>query len=166
MAIKELEELDEIKKQFDELMAKAEEIVKKNGGKPEDERWRAKERGKYWFVGSDFSVLSDIEAGADLDFCRWEACNYFKTEEEAKKVARHFDDYLILRADAKGYEPKDVSCLADYYYVYWGAGGKHLKTVNDSGWLSGTIYFENEEAAEASIAKHGDIWKRYLGVEG
>lgn len=163
MGIEKLEELNEIKKQFDELMAKAEEIVKKN--EKVDERWRAEEGRGYWTINSDFRVSSDIENEAEIDFRRWKACNYFKTEEEAEKVAQHFKDYLIIRADAKGFEPKNVSWGAEHYYVYWDSISKCFRTCNDGGYLSGTIYFETDEDAQASIEKHGDIWKRYLGVE-
>jgi hypothetical protein len=161
-----MEELENIKKQFDELMAKAEEIVKKN--EKEDERWRAGRGEAYWYVGPRFSRLdafSDTEVLGDIDSRRWAAGNYFKTKEEAKKVAQHIRDYLILRADAKGYEPKNISLDAHYCFVFWSAGNECLETYDDGGSLSGTIYFETGEDAEASIKKHGDIWKRYLGVE-
>lgn len=163
MGIEKLEELNEIKKQFDELMAKAEDIVKKNenGG----ERWRAEEGVGYWFICDDLSAIGAVDDGYDIDFRRWKAGNYFKTEEETIKVAQHFKDYLILRADAKWYEAEDTSLGSNYYYVFWSAEDKRFKTLNDGGCLSGTIYFETREDAEASIEKHGDIWKRYLGVE-
>lgn len=157
-----MEELNEIKKQFDDLMARAEEIVKKNenGG----ERWRAEEGEKYWCIGSDLEPHSDYDDRVRVDDIHFETSNYFRTKEEAEKVAQNFKDYLILRADAKGYEPKGFGarCL----YVYWDYVLSKLDTMEDSPDRSGLIYFETEEEAEASIAKHGDIWKRYLGVEG
>ena len=159
-----MEELNKIKKQFDELMAKAEEIVKRSG--KVDGRWRAGYVEEYYYiVGNDFEVYSDSDDYAPRDDMLYKAGNYFQTEEEAEKVAQHFKDYLILRADAKGYEAKDTSHSSDYYSVCWDAVDKCLRPSDDGLWLYGTIYFENEKDAEASIEKHGDIWKRYLGVE-
>ena len=155
-----MEELNEIKKQFDELMSKAEEIIKKN---EEPKRWRAKKRKKNWLIGSGFGVLSNIEVLGDVDFRRWEAGKYFKTEEEAKKVAQHFKDYLTLRADARGFEAKDPDCCC--FHVYWDYNTHEFNTIDDSSYRSGVIYFGTREDAEASIEKHGDIWKRYLGAE-
>lgn len=158
-----MEELKEIKKQFDDLMAKAEEIVKKN--EKGDERWRAKKSETYWCIGSDLEPHIDYDNYIQVDDIHFETGNYFRTKEEAEKVAQNFKDYLILWADAKGFEPKDASCESDYYYVYWDATFECLRAYNDGGNLSGVIYFETEEDVEASIAKHGDIWKRYLGVD-
>lgn len=157
-----MEELNEIKKQFDELMAKAEEIVKKN--EKGDERWRARCGEEYYYiVGNDFEVYSDSDDWAPRDDMLYGEGNYFQTEEEARKVSQHFKDYLILRADAKGYEPKGFGprCL----YVYWDYDYEGFNTMEDSPDRSGLIYFETSKDAEASIEKHGDIWKRYLGVE-
>ena len=157
-----MEELENIKEQFDELMAKAEEIVKKNEKK--NEGGRAGGGETYWYVGSSFDVFSNTEMLDGIDSRRWETCNYFKAKEEAYKVSQHIKDYLILRADAKGFEPKGVSLEARYYYVFWGEVCKCLSICYDGGYLSGTIYFETEKDAKASIEKHENIWKRYLGV--
>ena len=157
-----MEELENIKKQFDELMAKAEEIVKRNG--KVDGRWRAGHGEEYYsIVGYDFEVYSDSDYYAPRDDMLYEEGNYFQTEKEAEKVAQHFKDYLVLRADAKGYEPKGFG--ARCFYVYWDYDLSKLDTLDDSPDRSGLIYFENSLDANASIAKHGDIWKRYLGVE-
>ena len=159
-----MEELNEIKKQFDELMSKAEEIIKKNGEKSEDKRWRAECVEEYYYiVGYDFEVYSDSDDYAPRDDMLYKAGNYFQTEEEAEKVAQHFKDYLMLRADAKGFEAKDPECCC--FYVYWDCDTHEFNTSNDSSYRSGVIYFGTREDAEASIEKHGDIWKRYLGAE-
>lgn len=162
-----MEELNEIKNQFDELMAKAEEIVKKNeeGDEKEDKRWRAEERGMYWYVSPGFEALNNIEVLSGIDSRRWETCNYFKTEEEAHRVAQHFKDYLILRTDAKGFESKDIHCEDGCFYVFWNCYLSKLEIIYGTSYRRGVICFENEEDAQASVEKHGDIWKRYLGVE-
>ena len=160
-----MEELNEIKKQFDDLMEKAEEIIKKHKKDDESKRWRAEENKGYYYLTSHLKPSEWVDQRRPCDDECYKIGNYFQTEREAEKVAQHFKDYLILRADAKGFEPKDVSCESGYYYVYWGAIAKRFNTVNDVECLSGTIYFETREDAKASIEKHGDIWKRYLGVE-
>lgn len=158
-----MEELENIKKQFDELMERAEKIVKKNGDE-EPKRWRAEEGGRYYYIGEDLEPHIDYDDYTQVDDLFFtEIGNYFQTEKEAEKVAQHIKDYLILRADAKGFEPKDLSCYC--IYAGWDCELSELDVVYGRAYRSGTIYFETEEDARASIEKHGDIWKRYLGVE-
>lgn len=161
-----MEELENIKKQFDELMAKAEEIVKRNG--KVDGRWRAGYVEEYYsIVGYDFEVHSDSDNYAPRDDMLYEEGNYFQTEEEAEKVAQHFKDYLILRADAKGFEFTRGGEVWGWqvFYDYRGEEGEFLFTYDTIDEKHQGIYFETREDAEASIKKHGDIWTRYLGVE-
>lgn len=157
-----MEELENIKKQFDELMAKAEEIVKRNG--KVDERWRAGYVEEYYYiVGNDFEVYSGSDYYAPRDDMLYKAGNYFKTEEEAKKVAQHFKDYLILLADAKGFEPDWNNDSETKWQVWYDGENLCTSSLYSSSWTD--RHFRTKEDAEASIKKHGDIWKRYLGVE-
>ncbi|MDD7411012.1 hypothetical protein [Fusobacterium gastrosuis] len=50
-------------------------------------RWRAIEYSEYYFLGSHMNILSNYEHYDIIDNERYELGNYFKTKEEAKKVA-------------------------------------------------------------------------------
>ena len=53
----------------------------------EPERWRAEEGDVYSSLGfSDFTVFKTKEDGMYLDERRYDAGNYFKTEEQAEKA--------------------------------------------------------------------------------
>lgn len=164
-----MEELNEIKNQFNELMAKAEEIVKKYGGKPEGKRWRADGGEGYYYVQYNdlhgFEAGLETEVGADEDEIAWKNRNYFRTQEEAEAVAQHFNDYLILKGDTKGFRP-DFSSEEEWkWIVCYNADDGILESGCSRRRSTTPVHFQSEADAAASIEKHGDIWKRYLGVK-
>jgi len=53
-----------------------------------DDRWRAEEDENYYYVDSDGRVDAGEEYGMRIDRSLWEFGNYFKTIEEAEKVAK------------------------------------------------------------------------------
>lgn len=60
-------------------------------------RWRAKNGEKYFYIMTDMSVTDDTEANWYYDYSRYESGNYFRTEEEAEKVAAQFKEILKER---------------------------------------------------------------------
>ena len=47
-------------------------------------KWRAKASGRYWFISNRGNVLHSSESGITRDNIRYEAGNYFETQELAK----------------------------------------------------------------------------------
>lgn len=61
---------------------------------PQPKRWRAEGNDFYYFAGSDGKVYSSVDRGSDDSNILYEIGNYFRTEEEAKKVAKKFKAML------------------------------------------------------------------------
>lgn len=57
-------------------------------------RWRAKKGKDYYFVYSDLTVINANELGYDLATNRYNAFNYFRTEEQAKEAAERVKETL------------------------------------------------------------------------
>lgn len=167
-----MKELENIKKQFNELMGEVEKLVKKLKKKTEDKPWRAEKGETYYLVkeSANYSdgilgVFRDTEDGTTYDTERYELGNYFKTAEEAGKAAQHFSYYLILKRDTKGFEPDWSDIDEEKCHIHYDARNGTLTVNYQYSSACGDIYFRTRKDALASIEKHGDIWKRYLGVD-
>ena len=57
-------------------------------------RWRAKKGGEYHFMNSDLTTSNTNEFSDDIDMNRYDALNYFHTEEQAKEAARRVKETL------------------------------------------------------------------------
>lgn len=57
-------------------------------------RWRAKKGKDYYFVYSDLTVINANELGYDLATNRYNAFNYFRTQEQAKEAATRVNEVL------------------------------------------------------------------------
>ena len=57
-------------------------------------RWRAKKGKDYYFVYSDLTVINANELGYDLATNRYNAFNYFRTQEQAKEAAKRVNEVL------------------------------------------------------------------------
>lgn len=60
-------------------------------------RWRGKLYEQYWFVDENSKTGYCIEFGDSIDNERYKSGNYFRTEEEAAKVAAKFNEILNER---------------------------------------------------------------------
>lgn len=60
-------------------------------------RWRAKNYEQYWFADENGSVGYCIEFEDQIDNERYASGNYFRTEDEAEKVAAKFKEILKER---------------------------------------------------------------------
>lgn len=61
---------------------------------PQPKRWRAEGNDFYYFAGSDGKVYSSVDRGSDDSNILYEIGNYFRTREEAEKVAEKFKALL------------------------------------------------------------------------
>lgn len=57
-------------------------------------RWRAEKGKDYYFVYSDLTVINANELGYDLATNRYNAFNYFRTQEQAKEAAKRVNEVL------------------------------------------------------------------------
>lgn len=53
----------------------------------ENIRWRAKKGEEYHFMNTDFTTVNTTELGDDVDTNRYDALNYFHTEEQTSEAA-------------------------------------------------------------------------------
>ena len=54
----------------------------------ETKRWRAKEFERYYFVDNVFGIFSHREVFDSTDDGLWNSGNYFRTEDEARKICQ------------------------------------------------------------------------------
>ena len=60
-------------------------------------RWRGVKDRFYWYIEGDCEVYGEYEKDDDYDNARYEIGNYFRTEEEAKKVVEKIKIYTRLK---------------------------------------------------------------------
>lgn len=75
----------QIEQEVKNLEAQLEEKRKQLEAMPK--RWRAKVNGIYYYISSIFEVNQEDEDNIDWDHTLFNACNYFKTFEEAEAMA-------------------------------------------------------------------------------
>ena len=75
----------QIEQEVKNLEAQLEEKRKQLEAMPK--RWRAKVNGIYYYISSIFKVNQEDEDNIDCDHTLFNACNYFKTFEEAEAMA-------------------------------------------------------------------------------
>ena len=78
---------DELRKELEELK-KSEKV---------NRRWRAEQYESYYYVDSDLFVEEHMERDIEEDDERHKIHNYFKTREEAEKVAEKIKIYIELK---------------------------------------------------------------------
>ena len=57
-------------------------------------RWRAEKGGEYHFMNSDLTTCNTTEFSDDIDTNRYDALNYFHTEEQTKEAAKRVKEVL------------------------------------------------------------------------
>ncbi|MBF1491437.1 MAG: hypothetical protein HXN76_01770 [Prevotella pallens] len=60
----------------------------------ENIRWRAKKGEEYHFMNIDFTTVDTTELGDDVDTNRYDALNYFHTEEQTSEAAKRVKETL------------------------------------------------------------------------
>ena len=95
--IKKLKEKqEELKKEIEKLGTQIKELEEQE---KKCKRWRASLNGKYWHITPSASAIVNytIEINDDQDNRSYETGNYFRTEEEAKKVVEKIKIYTRLK---------------------------------------------------------------------
>lgn len=128
------------------------------------ERWRAERNESFWFlyhwVGE---ARNTCDCRYDSDNVRYEAGNYFRTQELAERHAKRLRSMVPTCA-----MPKD----GEIFYMPMHIHGKRWDiettkwTADCHCWYYEGIVFASEEAAEAWIAEFGDVWTTRVEGEG
>ena len=116
-----MENLEELKKKYEELGQKINEL--ENNLKNKNNRSRVNHHCKYYYINGYAEIASDEENNLALDEDRYNIGNYFKTKEQAEKALRKIPIYVKLRdlADrlSEG-DPIDWSNSdQDKFYIYY-----------------------------------------------
>lgn len=93
--IKKLKEKqEELKKEIEKLGTRIKELEEQE---KKCKRWRAQEGKDYWYIDSDCEIYKEFDRNDDYDNARYIIGNYYKTEEEAKKVVEKIKIYTRLK---------------------------------------------------------------------
>lgn len=93
--IKKLKEKqEELKEEIEKLGTQIKELEEQE---KKCKRWRASRKGKYWYITPSAIVNYTIEINDDQDNRSYETGNYFRTEEEAKKMVEKIKIYTQLK---------------------------------------------------------------------
>lgn len=90
-----MESLEELKKKYEELGQKINEL--KNNLKNKNNRSRVNRNCKYYYISGCLEIYSDEECNCKIDDSRYNIGNYFKTKEQAEKALRKTLTYTKLK---------------------------------------------------------------------
>lgn len=117
-------------------------------------RWRASNRGGYWFVNAD-NLADMAQEGYDIyDDFRYYSHNYFQTREEVETHARVLETEMLLKkyADEHNDEFKDFKC----YLVWSSAANNYRIDKTCSTCKPRTIFFSSVKIVGDAIKEIGE----------
>ena len=147
--IKKLKEKqEELKKEIEKLDTQIKELEEQE---KKCKRWRASRNGKYWHITPSASAIVNytIELNDDQDNRAYETGNYFRTEEEAKKMVEKIKIYTRLKDLAlrlnKGREVDWNSSAQAKWHIYYDHNNDLTTTEGHSYQDLGQIYCLNSD---------------------
>lgn len=152
----------DMEKQLAELKK---ELEKKDKG-----IWKPEEKGIYHFIDDDSEIDCTIYTGDKIDIERLEFGNYFKTEEEATKMANYLKYTNLLRKYVEEHsEPLDLGINNQKkYYIFYDYQLERIG-IEYCYYIiyQGTIYASSAEVLKEAISFVGeDNIKKYIfGIE-
>ena len=160
-----MENLEELKKKYEELGQKINEL--ENNLKNKNNRSRVNHHCKYYYINGYAEIASDEENGFGLDEDRYNIGNYFKTKEQGEKVLSKLKIYTNLKdlADRLSEkDPVDWSDLNQYkFYIYYDQRDNSL--LQDSFCYThyiGNIYCTSSRFLDEAIKEIGEEELREL----
>lgn len=155
-----MENLEELKKQFEELGQKINEL--ENNLNNKNNRSRVNYDCEYYYINGYSEIASDEECHTKLDKSRYNIGNYFKTKEEGEKVLEKLRIYIKLRdlaATLSENEPVDWSSPDQYkFYIYY---DNHYNSL-----LQGSLcYTKNAGCIYCTSSKFLDVAIEEIGEE-
>lgn len=119
-----MENLEELKKKYEELGQKINEL--ENNLKNKNNRSRVNHHCKYYYINyinGDLEIDSDTECNCKIDDSRYNMGNYFKTKEQAEKALRKILIYTKLKDLANRLSEEDPvdwsNSDQDKFYIYY-----------------------------------------------
>lgn len=154
-----MENLEELKKKYEELGQKINEL--ENNLKNKNNRSRVNLHCKYYYINGYVEIASDEENNLALDENRYNIGNYFKTKEQAEKALRKILIYVKLKdlADRLSEkDPVDWSNSDQYkFYIYY---DHHYNSLSQDSFCYthyiGSIYCTCEDFLRVAIKKIGE----------
>lgn len=120
-----------------------------------NKRWRGGKGDTYWILDYDGEITKDEESWFDIDDYAYSIGNYFKTKKEAEAYKEYLIARQVLLDDAEGGKWDEHGCNnwnAVYARNNWGA-------LHFMSYMSGLIYFQDQETLEKSLKEHRDQWE-------
>ena len=130
----------------------------------ENNRWRANDQDRYWFVEDSGYLRSTLEANCYCDDFRYYSHNYFRTEEEGRIYARVLETEMLLKkyADEHNGEFSYFKCCTTIRQYE----EPSVICVLIDRCSGRNVWFSNEEIALNAIKEIGkDRIKEYLTYE-
>lgn len=160
-----MENLEELKKKYEELGQKINEL--ENNLKNKNNRSRVNHHCKYYYINGYSEITSDEENNLALDENRYNIGNYFKTKEQAEKALRKILIYTKLKDLANRLseeDPVDWSNLdQDKFYIYY---SHHYNSLSQDSFsythCIGGIYCTCADFLRVAITKIGEEELREL----
>lgn len=160
-----MENLEELKKKYEELGQKINEL--ENNLKNKNNRRRVNLHCKYYYITGYSEIASDEECNCETDDSRYNIGNYFKTKEQTEKALRKILIYVKLKdlADRLSEkDPVDWSNSDQYkFYIYY--DHRYNSLLQDSFCYThyiGSIYCTCEDFLDEAIKEIGEEKLREL----
>lgn len=153
-----MNKIEELENKIEDLKKELEELKK---SKKVNKRWRAEEDYYYYYIDSLLTVYKTKDAYYGCDDYRYKIYNYFKTQEEAEKVAEKIKIYVELKDLAEELnEGVELDWENEYqpkYYIYKDFKNKKLdgNCVYELKDL-GQIYCLNSNFLKIAIERIGE----------
>lgn len=154
-----MENLQELEQKYKELGEQIEKIKQKESKK----RCRKPEDEEYYYIDDYCDVNYTTEDGCNVDEARFELGNYFKTEEEAKKVLERLKTHCMLQDIADELNEK-IGEVIDWensyqskYYLFLDCRSNEIKrSVNMCCKDANTVYCLSDVFKIVAIEKIGE----------
>ena len=121
----------------------------------ENKRWRASNRGGYWFVNAD-NLADMAQEGYDIyDDFRYYSHNYFQTIEEAEAYVHVLETEMLLKkyADEHNGKFEDFKCC-----IIWlpTTNEYQIDFISSYVYRPRTIFFSSREIVQDAIKEIGE----------
>lgn len=152
-----MENLEELKKKYEELGQKINEL--ENNLKNKNNRSRVGYDCKYYYINGYSEIATNEECNCELDDGRYNIGNYFKTKEEGEKVLGKLKIYTKLKDLANRLsenEPLDWDNIDQDKFCIYNENNRLLQDSRCYTQNLGNIYCTCEDFLEIAIKEIGE----------
>lgn len=151
-----MDSLEELKKKYEELGKEIERLEKEKKNK----RWRARYDGEYFFVNSECMEDNSTEWRDETDDARHQIGNYFKTREDAQKVANKIKTYVELKQLAEELNGDEkiswLNCFQTKYYINYAYCYDDFRLEGANAFKSYEIYCLDKNFLDKALEQIGE----------